>query len=99
MNQLTRKPINKVPLYVVSAHIFGDKSKWYMAWQNLAWDDDGYFWTSRQVLADILKKNPEYNMPRHQFAFAHPEGAQALIRTMRKQGINMYDAKIEKIYT
>lgn len=96
---ISKRKTNKVPLYVIVAHLFGDKDKHYMAWQNLPWDDDGSFWTSRQVLDDILKNSPEYNMPCHQFAFAYPEAAAALIRVMRKQGINMYDAKVEKIYT
>lgn len=90
----------KTPLYVVAAHIWDDSLQVsnFMAWQPLPWDDDGYFWTGRQALADILKGFPEYNMPPHQFCFGHREGAAKLIRDMRKRGVNMYDAKIVKIY-
>lgn len=95
----TPKKNNKMPLYVIVAHLFGNQDKRYLAWQMMPWDNDGYFWTSWQVLEDILKKNPEYNMPQHQFAFAYPEGAYNVMHALKERGVNMYDAKIEKIYT
>ena len=42
--------------------IFGKK---YLAWQNPVWDDDGYFWTSKEVVKEILCNNTE----KHPFLF------------------------------
>lgn len=100
MNTLSNAKIAKMPLFIISANLCsnGQCGRWYWAWQYMPWDHDGYFWTSRQVLVDILKKSPEYNMPPHQFAFGYPEAAKKCIRNMRKQGIKMYNVKIQTIY-
>lgn len=37
----------------------------YLAWQKPAWDEDGYFWTSREILHEVI----ENNIPDHPFLF------------------------------
>lgn len=37
----------------------------YLGWQNPAWYEDGYFWTSKEVLKDIVANNT----PEHPFLF------------------------------
>ena len=37
----------------------------YLAWQNPVWDDDGYFWTSKEVVKEILCNNTK----EHPFLF------------------------------
>lgn len=37
----------------------------YLAWQKPAWDEDGYFWTSRETLQEVISNNT----PEHPFLF------------------------------
>ena len=37
----------------------------YLAWQKPAWDEDGYFWASRETLQKAIKNNTQD----HQFLF------------------------------
>lgn len=37
----------------------------YLGWQRPAWDEDGYFWTSKEVLEKIIANN----IPEHPFLF------------------------------
>lgn len=37
----------------------------YLGWQNPAWDESGYFWTSKDVIESILKNNTA----KHPFLF------------------------------
>lgn len=37
----------------------------FLGWQNPAWDEDGYFWTSKEVLEEIIANNT----PEHPFLF------------------------------
>lgn len=48
--------------------VFG---KNYLAWQNPVWDDDGYFWTSKEVVKEILCNNTE----EHPFLFRNKKDA------------------------
>lgn len=38
---------------------------YYLAWQNPAWDEDGYFWTSKETAREILFNNTK----EHPFLF------------------------------
>lgn len=44
---------------------FFDNKTYYLAWQEVAWDEDGYFWTSRDIVESIIKNNT----PEHPFLF------------------------------
>ena len=37
----------------------------YLGWQNPVWNEDGYFWTSKNVIREIL----QHNIPEHPFLF------------------------------
>jgi len=39
----------------------------YLGWQNPAWDEDGYFWTSKDTIFEILKEGN--NTKEHPFLF------------------------------
>lgn len=74
----------KVPMYVITCD-FGDGDPMYLAWQPYEWADsilEEYFWTSMESLKKILMKNPEFNMPPHQFAFGHEAGALQLSKKL-----------------
>ena len=80
-----KKSANKVPMYVVACDIFHDSTPMYLAWQPYAYAnsvDDQYFWTSLESVFDILQHSPSYNMPPHQFAFGHREGACGLMKRL-----------------
>lgn len=55
--------------------IFGKK---YLAWQNPVWDDDGYFWTSKEVFKDIICNNTS----EHPFLFASKNEAIAHLKSI-----------------
>lgn len=80
-----KKSANKVPMYVIACDIFHDGAPMYLAWQPYAYAnslDDQYFWTSLESVFDILQHSPSYNMPPHQFAFGHKEGAESLMKRL-----------------
>jgi len=39
----------------------------YLCWQNSVWDEDGYFWTSKDAVNEILKMGN--NTKEHPFLF------------------------------
>lgn len=51
--------------WCITAKILDDDEMSYLAWQNPVWDEDGYFWTSRDVVENIIEKNT----PEHPFLF------------------------------
>lgn len=50
--------------WCITAKLFDNKTS-YLAWQEPAWDEDGYFWTSRDIIEGIIKNNT----PEHPFLF------------------------------
>lgn len=50
--------------WCITSNFFDDKT-YYLAWQEVAWDEDGYFWTSRDIVESIIKNNT----PEHPFLF------------------------------
>lgn len=72
-------------MYIITADIWGDGTPMYLAWQPHTYAnsvDDQYFWTSLESVFDILQHSPSYNMPPHQFAFGHKEGAEGLMKRL-----------------
>jgi hypothetical protein len=64
-------------MYIIAINhgIFGMKSEepYYLGWQNPAWDEDGYFWTSKDVIYEIVKDRN--NTKEHPFLFESEEQA------------------------
>lgn len=63
---------NNATLYAIFApNLFGlpHEKPSYLAWQNPAWDEDGYFWTSEENFFDLLRNYPAHNQKPHQFAY------------------------------
>ena len=58
-------------MYIIAINhgIFGMESKelHYLGWQEPAWDEDGYFWTSRECIIEVLKIGN--NTKEHPFLF------------------------------
>lgn len=50
--------------WCITTNLFGNETD-YLAWQEPAWNEDGYFWTSREVVEDIINNNT----PEHPFLF------------------------------
>lgn len=50
--------------WCITSKLFDNETS-YLAWQKPAWDEDGYFWTSRDVVENIIEKNT----PEHPFLF------------------------------
>ena len=54
----TKKMPVKQPSNVKYAIIHTDKfGSHYLAWQNPAWDDSGYFWTNRKTFMEVLRNS------------------------------------------
>lgn len=60
-------------MYIVTSH-FWEKT-FYLAWQPPVFEDDGYFWTGREVVEEIRKESPEFNNCDHPFLFETEEAA------------------------
>lgn len=50
--------------WCITSKLFDDEIS-YLAWQKPAWDEDGYFWTSRETLQKAISNNT----PDHPFLF------------------------------
>lgn len=50
--------------WCITAKLFDNETS-YLAWQKPAWDEDGYFWTSRETLQKAINNNT----PEHPFLF------------------------------
>lgn len=50
----------------------------YLGWQNPAWTDDGYFWTYKDVISEILANNT----PEHPFLFKSRKDAIAHLKSI-----------------
>ena len=53
----------------------GNNDVMYLAWQTPAWDEDGYFWTWKDSMKEILHNNT----PEHPFLFNNREEAKAFL--------------------
>jgi len=53
----------------------------YLGWQNPAWDEDGYFWTSKDTIVEILKEGN--NTAEHPFLFKSKKGAEKFANKMQ----------------
>lgn len=51
----------------------------YLGWQNPAWDEDGYFWTSREVIEKIMET---HNTKEHPFIFTNKQKAIKHLKTL-----------------
>lgn len=51
----------------------------YLGWQNPAWDEDGYFWTSKEILEKIVETN---NTEEHPFIFTSRNKAIKHLKTL-----------------
>lgn len=65
--------------WCITTNLFEDKTH-YLAWQEPAWDEDGYFWTSRDIVESIIKNNT----PEHPFLF---NSRRAAIKYLKSIGI------------
>jgi len=61
----------------------------YLGWQNPYWDDDGYFWTSKDTIVEILKEGN--NTKEHPFLFNSVKQAKEF-----SQKLKIKDYNIEK---
>ena len=53
-----KNPVVKKPSNMKHAIIHTDEfGSHYLAWQNPAWDDSGYFWTSRKTFMEVLRNS------------------------------------------
>lgn len=52
----------------------------YLGWQNPVWDEDGYFWTSKEILEKIVETN---NTEEHPFIFTSRNKAIKHLKTLR----------------
>ena len=62
------------PVWCIMTNYWGknsDHEPMYLAWQNPAWDDDGYFWTSKETMEEIYYNNCSW----HLFLFSSRENA------------------------
>ena len=50
---------------ITSENILNKKETVYLAWQNPAWDESGYFWTSKETFEKCLCNNTK----EHPFLF------------------------------
>ena len=59
----------------------------YLGWQEPAWDDDGYFWTSKETINDMLKEQSnggfKYNTKDHPFLFDTKEATSNYARKIK----------------
>lgn len=51
----------------------------YLGWQNPVWDEDGYFWTSKEVVSKIINTN---NTKEHPFIFTRRTEAIKHLKTL-----------------
>ena len=51
----------------------------YLGWQNPTWDEDGYFWTSKENLEKIVEAN---NTEEHPFIFTSRNKAIKYLKTL-----------------
>jgi len=51
----------------------------YLGWQNPAWDEDGYFWTSKEIVEKIEETN---NTEEHPFIFTSKRKAIKHLKTL-----------------
>ena len=63
-------------MYCITSNILGKIM--YLAWQSPVWDDDGYFWTDKKVVTEILYNNTQ----EHPFLFGSKEEAVKHLRAL-----------------
>lgn len=74
------KSNERIAGYVITKNVNGKKS--YLAWQNPAWDESGYFWTSYEGLVKSLMYG--YNTM-HSFVFTSNKECNDMIRRFVKK--------------
>lgn len=65
---------------IISTDVFLNEVVAYLAWQQPAWDEDGYFWTFKDCIENILENHPQYNSKEHPFLFSSIEEAATLAK-------------------
>ena len=63
-------------MYCITSKVLG--STMYLGWQNPVWDADGYFWTYKNVIKEILCNNT----PEHPFLFSSKREAYKHLHTL-----------------
>ena len=53
----------------------------YLCWQNSVWDEDGYFWTSKDTIVEIIKEGN--NTAEHPFLFKSKKEAEKFANKMQ----------------
>jgi|GEM_PF-5667698 len=66
-------------MYIVAKGKFNNGETWYLGWQEPVWDEDGYFWTMKDVINEIIKDNTK----EHPFIFNTKQGAINLARMLK----------------
>lgn len=67
------------PVWCITTDGLCDKNeKMYLAWQNPAWDEDGYFWTSKETMKEVLYNNVLW----HRFLFHSRNAAIKHLKTI-----------------
>lgn len=66
--------------WCITTDNFTHNEKVYLGWQNPAWDEDGYFWTSRETVEKIMKTN---NTSDHPFIFNSRKSAIKHLKTLQ----------------
>lgn len=65
---------------IVSHFVFSSNNdKMYRGWQTPVWDDDGYFWTRKDVINEIINDST----PEHPFLFFTKDEARILARQIK----------------
>jgi len=52
----------------------------YLGWQEPAWDEDGYFWTRKETIKEMIKDG--YIFPEQPFLFDSEEKAKQLAKNI-----------------
>ena len=89
-----RESRNNMYIVTIKGGLFGTEPDiiYYLGWQNPAWDEDGYFWTSKDAIFKILKEGN--NTKEHPFLFETQVKANWFAKNM-----DITDYSIEKWYT
>ena len=72
-------------MYIIKKEygLFGINSgePWYLGWQEPAWDEDGYFWTKKNAIKEILQMGN--NTKEHPFLFNTQEQAKKFAKKLK----------------
>lgn len=65
--------------WCITTNGFVGTEKMYLGWQKPAWDEDGYFWTNKKTLMEIVHL---YNTTDHPFIFSSRTKAIKHLKTL-----------------